>query len=81
MHCWWKSACHAVSTAERGYGAREEERVAQEAGCFHDRAAVRAALEAASGCVAQVQPVWEVQAITRKVSSVLRPQQVHGCST
>lgn len=30
--------------------------MAQEAGCFHDRAAVRAALEAASGRVAQVPP-------------------------
>lgn len=56
MQCWWQSACCAVNTAERGFGAREEERVAQEAGCFHDRAAVRAALEAASGRVAQVPP-------------------------
>ncbi|KAK9843989.1 hypothetical protein WJX81_001182 [Elliptochloris bilobata] len=37
----------ATPAAKRAFGDREEERVAQEAGCFHDCAAVRAALEAA----------------------------------
>ena len=53
--------------AEHAYGVREEERVAQEAGCFHDRAAVRAALDAAGGRVAQVLPmddcVWQAHCV------------------
>jgi hypothetical protein len=45
----------ATAAAAASAGAREEERVAQEAGCFHDRAAVRAALAAAGGRVAQAR--------------------------
>ena len=54
--------------------------MAQEAGCFHDRAAVRAALEAAGGRMAQVQPISEIQGAIRRGSSVFdRTQQVYGC--
>ncbi len=44
-----------AAAAAAGASARDEERVAQEAGCFHDRAAVRAALAAAGGRVAEAR--------------------------